>query len=183
MTLENIETLFLSRQSCRKYDPTRTPDSELLKKITELSMLSPSACNSQPWKVYVTNVPETVKKVASAVQPLGVNKFTDNCTAFAVISETGANATEKIGVKITRRDFISNDLGIMCAHYVLAAKAAGVDSCILGMFEEKAIKEVFAVPEKDKIRLVIALGYAAEDDKLRVKTRKTHQDTCVFDLQ
>jgi hypothetical protein len=37
--------------------------------------------------------------------------------------------------------------------------------------------------QKDKIRLVIALGYAAEDDKLRVKTRKTHQDTCVFDLQ
>lgn len=183
MTLEDMKKLFETRQSCRKYNPDRIPDSQTLKEITEMSMMSPSACNSQPWKVYVTNVPEKVRGLSKSVQPFGANKFADKCTAFAVITETAACASEKIGVKYTKRDFIANDLGILCAHYVLAAKSAGIDSCILGLFEEKAVKAVLDIPEDLKVRLVIALGYAAEDDKIRNKVRKNLGDTCEFILQ
>jgi nitroreductase len=182
MDLKQIEELYLNRQSCRNYDASRKIDSVTLKKIAELSLLAPSACNSQPWKLYVANKQDVVTRTVKATQPLGVNKFTDNCTAFIVITETSAKYTERVGMVMTKRDFIGNDLGIVCSHIVLAAKSAGIDSCILGMFDEKQVKEIYGIPEKQSVRLIVALGYASETDVLREKKRKPQEETCEFIL-
>ncbi len=180
MDIKELEELYLTRQSCRKYDVNKKVDTQTLKKITELATLSPSACNSQPWRFISVNKAETVREIAKATQLFGMNKFTDNCTAFAVLTETPANLTEKVGKNLTDRDFIANDLGIACAHFVLAAQVAGVSTCILGMFDEKALKTILNIPEKHRPRLVIAMGYAAQDDKIRPKNRKTSEVTCEF---
>ncbi len=183
MTLNDIEKLYTERQSCRKYDINKKIDRDILKRVVEAALLAPSACNSQPWRVIVTNNAEKVKAIASNTHNMGMNKFSDNCTAFAVITETTANLTEKAGAALTGRDFIANDLGIFTAHLVLAAKAAGIDSCILGIFDEKGLKSLLSIPEKNRVRLVVAMGHAEEGDVIRPKKRKPQDETVQFILE
>lgn len=183
MNLREIEKLYENRQSCRKFDGNKKVDGETLKKVTELALLAPSACNSQPWRFIVTNKPETVKKIAECTQVMGFNKFTDNCTAFAVLNKTSANLTERAGEKLTHRDFISNDIGIVCAHFVLAAEAAGLSTCILGMFKGRELRSLLSIPNNEEISLVIAIGYAEEDSIIRFKKRKDVSETCEYILE
>lgn len=183
MNLTEMEKVFLTRQSCRSYNPERTPSADVLKKIAEMAMLAPSACNSQPWGLIVTNEKETVSKIASTTHGLGMNKFADDCTAFAVITETIPSRVECAAAKLTGRDFVSNDLGIMCAHLVIAAESAGISSCIIGNFNEKKLKEFLNIPQKHTVALVVALGYAKDGDEIRKKKRKDISETCKFILE
>ena len=56
----DIEQLLLTRQSCRNYQE-KPVDEETLRKIAELAHLAPSACNAQPWKIYVRRAPKRKK--------------------------------------------------------------------------------------------------------------------------
>lgn len=57
----NFNELILKRESCRNYngEPVNT---DLLIKCVDAARLSPSACNSQPWKYYIINGGENAKK-------------------------------------------------------------------------------------------------------------------------
>lgn len=180
MNQNDIKSLFEKRQSCRKYDGSKKVSAEVLEGIAGLAALAPSACNSQPWKFYCVNQAEKVKDVAAATRPFGMNGFTENCTAFIAITQTTPNLTERAGVKMTGRDFVANDIGIACAHLVLAAESYGVNSCILGMFNEDKIKKLLDIPEAEKVSLVVALGYADKADVIRPKKRKDLSSVAKF---
>ena len=171
MEIKDLEQLFTTRQSCRKFSK-KPVENEKLKKIIELTRLAPSACNSQPWGFEVVNIPELSKKVASATQDLGMNKFTTDCPAFIVVVEETASLGEKVGMKFKNQEFVSNDLGIAVAHIILSASCLGLSTCVLGWINEKNLKEILSIDKKKKVRLVIATGYADEDDTIRDKKRK-----------
>ena len=61
------------------------------------------------------------------------------------------------------------DLGIASAYITLAAEDEGVGSCILGWFDEKKIKQLTGIPEKKRLMLIIALGYAAKPKRKKVR--------------
>jgi nitroreductase len=67
-------------------------------------------------------------------------------------------------------DYRSIDIGIAVGMLTLAATARGLSTCILGIFDEKELKKIFGI--REPIRLVVALGRAAEDDPLRPKKRR-----------
>ena len=50
----------------------------------------------------------------------------------------------------------------------------------MGWFDEKKIKSLLNIPRKKRIGLVISLGYAPEDYKLREKIRKTTEEMSSF---
>ena len=76
-------------------------------------------------------------------------------------------------------DFTPGDLGIVTAHLVLAADAAGVSSCILGWRDEKKLRAALSLPEGTRIPYVVALGYAKEGDPVRPKKRKPTEETLI----
>ena len=55
------------RKSCRSYQPDKVIPREDLLKIVEAGRLSPSGCNSQPWKFIVVDSPEAKEKLCDAV--------------------------------------------------------------------------------------------------------------------
>ena len=59
---EYFENLVKTRQSCRNFND-KPLEKETVKKIAEQAMLSPSACNSQPWKMYLVTTPEKIEKI------------------------------------------------------------------------------------------------------------------------
>ena len=166
----NFMEIAQSRQSCRKYDATRAVEREKLDAILEAGRLSPSACNGQPYHFTVCTG-DTAKQVASAVAGLGLNKFAADAPVMIVISEENYVATAAFGARVKGNDYRSIDIGIAAAYITAEATAQGLGTCILGWFDDEKIRAIVGVDKP--VRLVITLGYAAPDDVLRTKKRKS----------
>ena len=139
----NFMEIAQARQSCRSYDETKPVEEEKLSAILEAARLSPSACNGQPYHITVLRG-EAAKEAALACRGLGA--------------------------KVKNNDYRSIDIGIACAYLTAEATAQGLSTCILGWFDDPKIRELCGISEP--ARLVITLGYAAQDDHLRQKKRK-----------
>ena len=99
-----------TRQSCRAFDPVRTPDRAVLTQVLEAARLAPSACNSQPYHFYVA-VDGTARAVGAATQSLGMNKFAGDCPAFIVVAEQPYNRSAAVGAKLKDQDYRAADIG------------------------------------------------------------------------
>ena len=165
----NFTEIALNRQSCRNYDPNRAVEQEKIDAIIRSAILSPSACNGQPYHFTVCKN-ETAKQVALATMGMGMNKFTENAPVMIVISEKPYVKTAAFGSKLKGNDYRSIDIGIAAAYITAEAAAQGLGTCILGWFDDAKIRKLCDLDEP--VRLVISLGYANENDKLREKKRK-----------
>ncbi|MBE6635440.1 MAG: nitroreductase [Ruminococcaceae bacterium] len=166
----NFTEIAEARQSCRSYDASREIEDEKLGRILESARLSPSACNAQPYRMTLCRG-EAAKRVARATQGMGMNKFATDAPVMLVISEAAYTKTAAIGAKAKGNDYRSIDIGILAACITLAATAEGLGSCILGWLNDSQIRKICSLDSP--VRLVITLGYAKDDDKLRVKKRKS----------
>ena len=165
----NFTEIAETRQSCRSYDATRMVEQEKLDRILETARLSPSACNGQPYQITVCQG-ETAKKVAKQTQKMGMNKFASLAPVLLVISEMPYVASAALGAKVKKNDYRSIDIGILAAYITAEATALGLGTCILGWLEDAEIREICGLD--GAVRLVITLGYASPEDKLRPKKRK-----------
>ena len=166
------------RESCRDFKDTPV-ENEKLHRCVEAARLAPSACNSQPWRYIVVNDSELSPKVAKCVQDMGMNKFTNSCPAFTVVLETGANLVSRLGGKVRDQQFAPLDVGLSVAHFCLEATGLGLSTCILGWLNEGKLKELFNVPKSERVRVVIAVGYAV-NTTLRQKQRKPLEEIAEF---
>ena len=173
----NFSEIAERRQSCRSYDPEREIEKAKLERILASARLSPSACNGQPYHITVCRG-ESAKRVAKAVQGMGMNKFASDTKVFIVISEKPYVASAALGAKVKKNDYRSIDIGILAAYITAEAEAQGLGSCILGWLDDAAIREICGLSET--VRLVITLGYAKEGDKLREKKRKDIDELVSF---
>ena len=165
----NFSEIANARQSCRSYNTNREVEKEKLDKILETARIAPSACNGQPYYITVCKG-EAARKVAKATQGMGMNKFASDAPIMLVISEMPYVASAALGAKVKKNDYRSIDIGILAAFITAEATAQGLGTCILGWLNDSDIREICSID--GTVRLVITLGYADENDKLRVKKRK-----------
>ncbi|MBR5314393.1 MAG: nitroreductase family protein [Clostridia bacterium] len=165
----NFMEIAEKRQSCRNYDAMRLVEEEKLSAVLSAARLAPSACNGQPYHITVCKG-EKAKNVARATQSAGINGFATDAPVLLVISEEPYVKTAALGVKVTGNDYRSIDIGILTAYITAEATSQGLDTCILGWFNEKKVRDVCGI--EGTARIVITLGYAKADDKLRLKKRK-----------
>ena len=158
-----------ARQSTRAYDETRPVEDEKLNAVLEAARLSPSACNGQPYHLTVCTG-DTAKEVAMACRGLGMNKFAVQAPVCIVISEMPYVKSAAMGAKVKNNDYRSIDIGIATAYLTAEAAAQGLSTCILGWFDNEKICKLCDL--EHPARLVITLGYATEEEKLRPKKRK-----------
>ena len=158
------------RQSCRNYDPTLPVEEDKLAAILTAAQLAPSACNGQPFHLTVCRG-ETAKEVALATRGMGsMNKFAVEAPVCIVISEAPYTKLAAMGAKMKGNDYRSIDIGIATAYLTAEATAQGLSTCILGWLDDAKIRTLCGLDAP--VRLVITLGYAGENDKLREKKRK-----------
>ena len=159
-----------ARQSCRSYEETRAVEPEKLQAVLEAARLAPSACNGQPYVLTVCTG-EKAKEVALLTRGMGgMNKFAVQAPVCIVVSEGAYVRTAALGAKVKGNDYRSIDIGILTAYLTAEATAQGLSTCILGWLDDEKIRAVCGT--NAATRLVITLGYAGENDKLREKKRK-----------
>ena len=176
--MSNFFELISKRESCRSYSDKRVTKDDLVKCI-EAARLAPSACNSQPWSFVVVNSEEKSPQVAKCTQGMGMNKFTDDAPAFIVVCEESANLSSNLGGIIKNQHYAKGDVGIAVASICYAATELGLSTCILGWFEEKKLIELLSLPKNKRIRLVISVGFA-KNDNIREKKRKSMDEIMTY---
>lgn len=170
-----FEKLIKTRQACREFND-KPLDGATVRKIAELASLSPSACNSQPWEMYLIEG-EKVKEVTPALTSNGHNAFLSGAKAYVVITEIAATLKESIGAKLNRNHFVKYDVGELTAYVTLAAESLGVKSCIIGWIDQAALREAVGYSGEEVSNVVVALGYS--DIPIREKKRKPFSETII----
>ena len=165
----NFTEITQNRQSCRSYNPEKQVEKEKLQAILKSARLAPSACNGQPYHITVCHG-ETALEVAKACMGMGLNKFAADAPVVLVLSEEPYCKSAAVGAKVKKNDYRSIDIGIATAYLTAEAAAQGLSTCILGWLDSDKICKLCDL--EYPARLVITLGYAKEDDKLRPKKRK-----------
>ncbi len=171
--------LIARRESCRNFDPNRPAEREKLQRCAEAAWIAPSACNGQPWKYLIVTNPELNEKLRPLMMELGMNKFVKNCPAFAVVLEEATVLKVSLSQKFKDQDFAPIDVAFSASQFCYAATEQGLSTCIIGWHNEQKIRELFGLPKTTRVRLILAIGYAA-DETLRKKQRKPIDDVIQF---
>lgn len=171
--------LLQKRQSDRDYHP-QPVEQWKIDKLIEAVRLSPSASNSQPWKLIIVDDPELKEKVARATHTklIPLNKFVPKAPVIAVLTIERPKIITQVGAHLKDREFPLIDIGIASAHFCLQAEELGLGTCMLGWFDEEKIKQYLNIPAKTRIGLLITVGYSS--DKKRKKIRKTREKMSSF---
>ncbi len=166
------------RQSDRAYDASRPVSRAKLERILEAGRLSPSACNAQPWRFVAVTDPTLARAVGKAAAGLGMNRFACQAPVHILVVEERMNLTSYLGSRIKDKYFPLIDIGIAAAHITLAAESEGLGSCILGWFDEPAIKQLVGIPEGKRLLLDVTVGYPLRPK--RPKSRKPAEKVITY---
>ena len=164
----DFERLILTRQSDRRYMPDPVSREDVLKCL-EAARMSPSACNSQPWKFIVVDDKAKLAEMADAAEGLGMNKFTRGVPVMVAVVLKKMNATARLGSLLKHKDYSMLDLGMAVEHFCLQAADLGLGTCIMGWFDEKRIARLLGVPRGKRIPLIISLGYPENPTRRKVR--------------
>ena len=169
----DFSELILSRQSVRSYDD-REVENWKIDALIEAVRNAPSASNSQPWKLIIVDDPETKNKVARSTYSrlVSFNSFAIQAPVIAALTIEKTGIVNQIGAKLKDREFSLIDIGIAASHFCLQAAELGLGTCMLGWFDEDAIKAQLNIPAKTRIGLVITLGYGNDDKRAKIRTTK-----------
>ncbi|MBP5531291.1 MAG: nitroreductase family protein [Lentisphaeria bacterium] len=171
------------RKSCRAYQSDKPVAREDLLKIIEAGRLTPSGCNSQPWKFIVVDSPEAKEKLCDAI-------VTDEGTtgapwrrevpAFIIFVEQPAKLMPAV-VKHYRdtQRFAQGDIGAACMNMCHEAFSLGLGTCIIGVNEQSKMEKHFGIPHGSEVRLVLAVGYPVDASPV-AKVRKPLDEVCCF---
>ena len=175
----DFSELILCRQSVRSYED-REVESWKIDTLIEAVRNAPSASNSQPWKLIIVNDHQKKQAVAQLTYSrlVSFNRFAIQAPVIAVMTIEKAGIVTQIGAKLKDREFSLIDIGIAASHFCLQAAELGLGTCMLGWFDEDAIKAQLNIPAKVRVGLVITLGYGSDDK--RAKIRKTKEQMSSF---
>ncbi len=169
----SFHKLVNKRFSVRKYKNIPVERDKILRCL-EAARLTPSACNSQPWHfVVVDNPVETADLANKTTLPLSkLNQFVKGAPVIIVLVAEKPVLSAQIGGMIKKKPYYLMDIGMAAEHFCLQAAEEGLGTCMLGWFNERAVKEYLAVPKNKSIPLLITLGYPEKDTppaKIRAK--------------
>lgn len=171
-----------SRTSVRRYDPERKVDRTTLERCLEAARLAPSASNAQPWHFIVVDEPLLKEKVAQKTYSrlISFNRFAVQAPVLAVVVAEEDRVLPRLGGLLKRTRFSLIDIGIASEHFCLQATEEGFGTCMLGWFNEPAIRKLLDIPVTRRIALVITVGYPADLEVPGNRTRKNLEQMSSF---
>lgn len=176
----NFLSMMEQRYSCRNFLDKEVAREDLMK-IVEAGRLTPSACNSQPWKFLVIDEEEAKEKLCDAlVLDGGITAcpWRKKVPAFLVLCECEAKIIKRAAdIFGTTQRYAPGDVGAAAMNMCHAAMELGLGTCILGLVDQKKMKQHFGVPEDVDVRMAIAVGYTA-DEAPAEKKRKPVEEIC-----
>ena len=144
-----------SRRSVRAYKSDEVPE-EILNRVLDTARIAPSGSNRQPWKYILLKNPDFRKKMA--ILSGGQMWIAE---APVVVVACGLDIKHDRGGYMGDMSFLI-DSAIGFTHLILAARAEGLGTCWIGLFDNEAIKELLDIPPSWNVAAITPLGYPRE---------------------
>ncbi len=160
------ETLLTQRRSVRNYSDEKV-SRETMVEILEMARWAPSWANTQIARYTIVQNEDLLARIAEE----GLCGFVYNkntlikAKGVVVLSfvkgKSGKLSAAKACEEATDFGNIweSFDAGIACQTFCLAAHAKGVGTCIFGVIDQQALKEIVNLPEGETVAALITFGY------------------------
>ena len=171
--MTHFQQLVQQRQSVRKYSSQAVEQAQL-DACLEAARLSPSASNSQPWTFVAVTNPDLIQALAKASKgPMGTfNNFVSQAPVIVAFVIEKPKLLTEMGGRLKNKEYPLIDIGIAASQFCLQATELGLGTCMLGWFDEAAVKKLLQIPYDRSVGLLITLGHAPENYPLRKKVRK-----------
>jgi len=155
-----FDEVLKKRQSVRRFEKREVAE-EIIRKILELSNLSPSAGNLQARKIVLVKDGKTKEEIVRAA--LGQDFISEAPVVFVVCADLEASA-QKYGRR-GKELYSIQDATIFASYLQLAATFFDLTSCWVGAFDEKAVRRILGLPTELRPIAIIPIGYPAEKPK------------------
>ncbi|MCX7745693.1 MAG: nitroreductase family protein [Clostridia bacterium] len=163
--MQNIYELIKQRTSIRSYKKDTVPMETVLK-IIEAASLAPSWANKQCWRFIVVDSQVEKNIIGRASGQHNIAKACEEAPYILVLCADPKESGVKNGM-----EYYLFDCALAMENLVLAAQNEGLSTCIIGWFDEKAIKAVLNAPEHLRIVAFTPLGYSNEQSKIRSRKK------------
>lgn len=163
------------RRSVRQFTDQKIEDDKL-KILQEALLLSPTSRNIEPCEFIIVRDKDTLKKL-SVLKPHGASFLAECNTAFVICGDT------------SKSDVCTEDCSIAAIILQLTGESLGIGSCWVQarlrdhnetVKSEEYLRELFQLPEKMTVPIVIGMGYPAAKKEPRTKeslrTEKLHME-------
>jgi len=149
----NFMELAKDRYSVRKFSD-RPVEQEKIEQILEAAIVAPTACNNQPFKVWVIESEEALEKV----------RATTPCHFGAsVIFAVGGDPQTAWVRKYDQKNFVDVDASIVATQMMLAIHELGLGTTWVGWFDVNQLQESFPEMKDYNMIALFPVGYPAED--------------------
>ena len=170
--------LVKARHSVRAYDPDRPVPRELIAECLEAARLTPSACNSQPWRFVVVDEPFLLERVKQeVVGGLVPNRWAAGAPVIVALAAVKELGTASLGEGIKDIPYHLMDCGSAGEHFILRATELGLGTCWIGWFRIRALRRLLGLPRRWKPLALITLGYTPADWQPRQRLRRPLGET------
>ncbi len=142
-----------NRYSCRKYKPDPVED-EKLNYILECGRVAPSACNYQPWKIFVVRE----KSKLEAIHQVYRRDWFWRAPVVIIICGDHQQSWKRADGK----DHCDVDIAIIADHMTLAATEQNLATCWICNFDRGKCTEVLHLPDHLEPIVILSLGYPAD---------------------
>ncbi|WP_289283588.1 MULTISPECIES: nitroreductase family protein [unclassified Methylophaga] len=162
-TAQPIEKVMAERWSGRAYDPTVMVSQEEITALCEAARWAPSCFGDEPWRYLVCdkNTDRTAwEKLLSALAP-GNQEWAKNAPVLILTASVPLFSQND---KPNR--WSGYDTGAASISLCLQATSMGLMSHQMGGFDDKKIREAFAISDDIHMWSVIAIGHQAVLDNL-----------------
>ena len=164
------------RRSFRDFSERPIPDIAIRSAI-EVAQLSPSACNRQPCKVYVTQDQALKESVLSHQN--GNTGFGHIAPALMVVT---SDASHFFGAIERNQPYIDGGLFSMSLLYALQVQ--GLVSCCLNWCvtpaTDKRVHSILSIPDSERIVMCILVGYPVAETVVPKSHRKSTDSILIF---
>lgn len=182
--MEFFETLS-TRRSIRRYQE-RPIEEEKLRAVLDAVSASPSWANQQCWHLVVVREPDARRSISelsfleSFFAPKGykTNPAQKALAEAPVVIVLCADPAQSGTVR--GQDYYLTDAGIAAQSMMLAARAQGLGSVFVGIFQEEPLRDLLGIPESIRVVGLFPLGYPAEE-KTQGPKRKPLEEICSFE--
>lgn len=159
-----FDEVLTTRRSVRSYDASKTISEAEVRELLVATQEAPSWANQQPSKYYVAMSPEKVEAVSNLVGERNKQNIAGAPVLIVCTYEKGKSGffqgqqTNEIG-----DGWGAYDNGLSNAYFILAARAKGYDTLIMGMRDSDELRKLFNIPAGEEMMAVISLGYRASE--------------------
>lgn len=161
-----FDEVLKSRRSVRSYDATKTISEAEVRNLLIATQEAPSWANQQPSKYYVAMSAEKIEAIQNLVGERNKQNIAGAPVLIVSTYEKGKSGffqgqqTNEIG-----DGWGAYDNGLSNAYFILAARAKGYDTLIMGMRDSDELRKLCNIPENEVVMAVISLGYRADEPK------------------